>query len=275
MSPLAKKQRGWGRSGLFFRDVQRIEKGVRVRGGPSRAAQRAVGVQSFFCKHLGQRTARALGTGGGRVARSVAGWTLMVTGGLALLGGAACSSGSGLAKEGGEGGGAASADAPRGPAGKVRFPVGGDYYWAASGPLSALSIRIFLAGQYADIYDGTTLVGRSSICSGRRSHRTPSGPFTVLEKIAEHVSNRYGDYVDENGSVVQPNIDALGTPAPPGSSFRGTKMPYFLRIVGGVGLHAGPLPGFPDSHGCIRFPETIAQRLFSAASVGTPVLIED
>ena len=195
---------------------------------------------------------------------------------LAVCTASACSSRTVDAAE--EGSGPALAGAPSATHDgrqRPRFPPGGDYFWAASTPPAALSIRIFLSGQYADIYDGTTLVGRSSICSGRRSHRTPSGPFAVLEKIAEHVSNRYGDYVDENEQLVQANIDALGSPPPAGSHFRGTKMPYFLRIVGGVGLHAGPLPGFPDSHGCVRFPETIAQRLFSAASVGTPVLIED
>ncbi len=158
---------------------------------------------------------------------------------------------------------------------RPRFPVGGDYFWHGSETPAEPSVHIYLAAQYADIFDGATLVGRSSICSGRRSHRTPAGKYNVTEKIAEHVSNRYGDYVDENGQIVQANIDALGTPVPPGTAFRGTKMPYFLRILGGIGLHAGPLPGFPDSHGCIRFPETIAQRLFGAASVGMPVLIED
>jgi lipoprotein-anchoring transpeptidase ErfK/SrfK len=65
----------------------------------------------------------------------------------------------------------------------------------------------------------------------------------------------------------------LGTPQPVGTTFRGTAMPYFLRIFGGIGMHAGPLPGFPDSHGCIRFPEPIAHRLFSAAPVGARVSI--
>jgi len=103
----------------------------------------------------------------------------------------------------------------------------------------------------------------------------PEAETSIVAGVGKDSSNRYGDYVDENGQIVQANIDALGTPAPPGTAFRGTKMPYFLRILGGIGLHAGPLPGFPDSHGCIRFPETIAQRLFGAASVGMPVLIED
>lgn len=158
---------------------------------------------------------------------------------------------------------------------RPRFPPGGDYFWSGPDAPQMPSVRIHLATQHADIFDGPTLIGRSSICSGRRSHRTPAGPYTVTEKIAEHVSNRYGDYVDDSGGIVQANIDSFDVPAPPGTQFRGTKMPYFLRIVGGVGLHAGPLPGFPDSHGCVRFPEPVAQRLFQAAFVGMAVVVED
>lgn len=221
-------------------------------------------------QHLARRRRRPRLNGAGG---QVASLGVLVLGALTSL---ACSSGVAGAHEPPlPGATTAGSQGPRGVGQRPRFPPGGDYFWAASGPLSAPQVRIYLSGQYADIYDGTTLVGRSSICSGRRSHRTPSGQFTVLEKIPEHVSNRYGDYVDENDQLVQANIDALGTPPPPGSHFRGTKMPYFLRIVGGVGLHAGPLPGFPDSHGCVRFPERVAQRLFESTEVGTPVIVED
>ena len=94
-----------------------------------------------------------------------------------------------------------------------------------------------------------------------------------MEKIPEHVSGRYGDYLDERGQVVAANIDVQGTPPPLGTTFRGTAMPYFLRILGGIGMHAGPLPGFADSHGCIRFPELVAHHLFYAAPLGTKVTI--
>jgi lipoprotein-anchoring transpeptidase ErfK/SrfK len=50
-------------------------------------------------------------------------------------------------------------------------------------------------------------------------------------------------------------------------------MPYFLRIQGGTGLHAGYLPGYPASHGCVRLPEGMALKFFEDASVGTPVEI--
>jgi len=156
-----------------------------------------------------------------------------------------------------------------------RFPPGGDYYWQGGEALAQPAVVVHLKEQFAEIFDGGKLLARSSVCSGRRSHPTPTGHFTVLEKVPEHVSSRYGDYVDESGQVVRSNIDNSSEPPPPGTVFRGTKMPFFLRIVGGVGLHEGPLPGHPDSHGCIRLPPLIAQRLFYAVSVGTPVAVED
>ena len=50
-------------------------------------------------------------------------------------------------------------------------------------------------------------------------------------------------------------------------------MPYFLRVHGGVGMHAGYLPGYPASHGCIRLPKEMALKFFEDAPVGTPVEI--
>jgi L,D-transpeptidase catalytic domain len=50
-------------------------------------------------------------------------------------------------------------------------------------------------------------------------------------------------------------------------------MPYFLRIHGGIGIHAGYLPGHPASHGCIRLPEKMVLQFFQNAAVGTPVEI--
>lgn len=160
-------------------------------------------------------------------------------------------------------------------AARERMRPGGEFFWRAEGPLQKPAIMIHLEEQRAVIYDGPHIAARSSVCTGRPSHRTPTGEFTVLEKIPEHTSSKYGDYIDELGQVVLSNVDAEKTPAPPGTTFRGTRMPYFLRIVGGVGLHAGPLPGHPDSHGCVRFPEPIARRLFDTVAVGTPVRIVD
>lgn len=156
-----------------------------------------------------------------------------------------------------------------------RFPVGGDYFWQGGETLEQPSIIIHLGEQLLEVFDGKVLVARSSVCSGRRSRPTPAGHFSVLEKIPEHVSSRYGDYIDEGENLVQANIDNAAGPPPPGAMFRGTKMPFFLRFLGGIGLHAGPLPGYPDSHGCVRLPPFVAQRLFFAVPVGTPVEVQN
>jgi lipoprotein-anchoring transpeptidase ErfK/SrfK len=52
-------------------------------------------------------------------------------------------------------------------------------------------------------------------------------------------------------------------------------MPYFLQIRPGYGFHAGYLPGYPASHGCIRMPYWKARQFFNTARIGTPVLIQD
>lgn len=147
--------------------------------------------------------------------------------------------------------------------------------WLARESLSAPVVTIYLQTQAAEIWEHDRLVARAPICTGRKSHPTPAGEYRVLEKIPEHASSRYGDYVDESGALLQKDIDNLGVAPPPGAVFRGTKMPYFLRIFEGIGLHAGPLPGHPDSHGCVRFPESIAARMFTALPLGTKVVVVD
>jgi len=51
-------------------------------------------------------------------------------------------------------------------------------------------------------------------------------------------------------------------------------MPNMQRITwSGIALHAGPLPGYPASHGCIRLPYSFSKRLFSMTDVGTRVIV--
>jgi hypothetical protein len=69
------------------------------------------------------------------------------------------------------------------------------------------------------------------------------------------------------------NVEAGKDPRPRGTIFRGAAMPYFLRIHGGIGMHARYLPGYPASHGCIRLPEKMAVQFFKNAVVGIPVEI--
>jgi lipoprotein-anchoring transpeptidase ErfK/SrfK len=146
-------------------------------------------------------------------------------------------------------------------------------YWDGDGVEGSPSIKIKISEQKAYFYKGGKLVGISQLSTGREGTSTPTGTYKIVQKDKEHVSNLYGDYVDDAGNVVVPNVGVNKDPKPPGTKFKGAPMPYFMRIVGGVGMHAGYLPGYPASHGCIRMPEFMAENFFNAVSTGTPVTI--
>ena len=146
-------------------------------------------------------------------------------------------------------------------------------YWDGDGVSGSPSITINLGEQKALFYKDGRLVGVSMISSGREGYRTPPGQYKVLQKSKDHVSNLYGDYVDHGDNVMVANVGVKSDPKPPGAKFRGAPMPYFLRFHGGYGLHAGFLPGFAASHGCVRMPERMAQIFFANVSHGTPVRV--
>jgi lipoprotein-anchoring transpeptidase ErfK/SrfK len=146
-------------------------------------------------------------------------------------------------------------------------------YWDGDGVSGSPSITIDLGEQKAFFYKDGRLVGVSMISSGREGYRTPSGQYKIIQKSKDHVSNLYGDYVDQGGNVMVANVGVKRDPKPPGTTFRGAPMPYFLRFHGGYGLHAGFLPGFAASHGCVRMPERMAQIFFANVSQGTPVRV--
>jgi L,D-transpeptidase-like protein len=146
-------------------------------------------------------------------------------------------------------------------------------YWDGDSVSGKPSIKIKLAEQKAYFYKGGQLVGISQLSTGREGTNTPTGSFSIIQKDRDHVSNLYGDYVDSADNVVVANVDVTKDPKPPGTRFKGAPMPYFMRIVSGVGMHAGYLPGYPASHGCIRMPEPLAEHFFRSVSTGTPVSI--
>jgi lipoprotein-anchoring transpeptidase ErfK/SrfK len=146
-------------------------------------------------------------------------------------------------------------------------------YWDGDAVSGKPSIKISLGEQKAYFYKGGQLVGISQLSTGREGMGTTTGSFKVIQKDQNHVSSQYGDYVDSADNVVVANVDVGKDPKPPGTHFKGAPMPYFMRIVGGTGLHAGYLPGYPASHGCIRMPEFMAENFFRSVSVGTPVTV--
>lgn len=114
---------------------------------------------------------------------------------------------------------------------------------AAKGPLQ---IIISIEDQRISLYDNGELIARSSVSTGVPSHPTPLGVFSVISKQRWHRSNIY-------------------SAAP---------MPYMQRITwSGIALHAGVLPGYPASHGCIRLTDSFATQLFHLTKRGTRVII--
>ena len=58
------------------------------------------------------------------------------------------------------------------------------------------------------------------------------------------------------------------------STIYGVEMPYWMRLSGtAYGVHAGHLPGYPASAGCVRLPSRAAQVIYDNTSYGTRVNI--
>jgi lipoprotein-anchoring transpeptidase ErfK/SrfK len=107
-------------------------------------------------------------------------------------------------------------------------------------------IVVSLADQTLYAYHGQELVAWSNISSGKPGHETPTGTFTVTQKDVDHHSSIYDN----------------------------AAMPFYMRLTdGGVGLHAGFIPGYPASHGCVRLPLGMARELYQHVEAGTPVEI--
>ncbi|MGH6730071.1 MAG: L,D-transpeptidase family protein [Sphingomicrobium sp.] len=123
----------------------------------------------------------------------------------------------------------------------------GEYLWVADAPAAGEPrVVVDLLTQMAYAYRGDVLVGASSMSSAKRGMVTPLGFWTVLEKKKFHRSRKYDN-------------------AP---------MPFMQRIDKyGIALHAGHLPGYAASHGCIRLPAKFAERLYQVTSLGSTVVI--
>ncbi|MEO8206931.1 MAG: L,D-transpeptidase family protein, partial [Chthoniobacterales bacterium] len=112
------------------------------------------------------------------------------------------------------------------------------------------------------------------IASGKRSHPTPLGSYTIREKQQKYGSNLYGKIYDVTDTVVIAQANSKTDIIPEGGRFEGASMPYWMRLTDdGVGLHTGYVPGHPASHGCVRMPTKITPVVFTRVKVGTPVEI--
>ena len=138
-------------------------------------------------------------------------------------------------------------------------------------PGPSYSIEIDLAKQRAYLFEDGEQYAAAPISSGRAGHLTPTGDFSVIQKDLNHVSNLYGMFVEkESGRVVKQGADSA-MPVPKGCKFVPAPMKWFLRLDGADGMHAGYLPGYPASHGCVRMPAAKAQLFYETVPLGTPV----
>jgi len=112
----------------------------------------------------------------------------------------------------------------------------------------------------------------SPIASGREGRETPTGSFRVISKDLNHQSGNYGLVSDSRGRIVNANATP-GSHVPPGCHYTPAPMPYFMEFRKYVGMHAGYLPGYPASHGCVRMPRDLAAEFFSRVRIGTPVKV--
>jgi hypothetical protein len=123
----------------------------------------------------------------------------------------------------------------------------GDWVWAETlAPRGPVLVYVDLDRQLATVYRNGIRIAASTISSGKTGFETPRGVFTILEKDEDHRSRTYDD-------------------AP---------MPFQQRLTWkGVALHAGNLPGFPASHGCVRLPLEFSKQLFRTTTLGGTVVI--
>ena len=124
----------------------------------------------------------------------------------------------------------------------------GQYRWVADIPKEGEArIVIDTLTQLFYVYRGDRLVGVSTISSGKKGDETPLGFWAVMNKKVKGFSRKYDN-------------------AP---------MPYMqMYDEKGIAFHAGPNPGYPASHGCVRLPLKFAERLYGLTKIGTKVIIE-
>jgi hypothetical protein len=123
----------------------------------------------------------------------------------------------------------------------------GEFTWHPErSPEGPVAIIVSITDQLVHVYRNGVRIAVSTCSTGKPGHETPTGVFTILQKDKHHRSSTYDD-------APMPNMNRL--------------------TWSGVALHAGNLPGYPASHGCIRLPLDFSARLFTVTHIGTPVIV--
>ena len=125
----------------------------------------------------------------------------------------------------------------------------GDFVWIPEvSPAGPVVVIVSIPEQALFVYRNGIRIGRATVSTGKEGHPTPTGVFTILQKKVDHESSIY----------------------------KGAKMPHMQRLTwDGIAMHAGRLPGYPASHGCVRLPEDFAEKLYSVTACGTTVIVTD
>ena len=144
--------------------------------------------------------------------------------------------------------------------------------WASVAVASDTKVIINLSEQRAYLIEQGRVTLVSPVASGKPGWLTPTGNFRIFSKDIDHRSRSFGSVVDAYGKVV----NSSATPAshvPAGGHYCPAPMPYFMEFSPAVGMHAGYLPGYPASHGCVRMPRDCAALFFERVRTGTPVTV--
>ena len=146
------------------------------------------------------------------------------------------------------------------------------YEWTGGQHAGPLRITIDLSEQRATLTRGGQTIAWTYVATGKSGYGTKTGRFHVCEKVRDKVSTSWGQIVNSSGVVV---VRDAKSGRDGGGRFVGAPMPFWMRVYGAVGMHAGPIPspGDPASHGCIRLPRSFAATLFDMVEIGTPVTI--
>lgn len=138
------------------------------------------------------------------------------------------------------------------------------------------SLAVSLVAQRARLLVAGEVAIDTPVSTGKRRSPTPAGDYTVAEKLPEHRSNLYGDFVDRQGRAVRSGVSTRTDPAPSGTVFRIAPVQFYMRLgPDGPAIHAGRLPGYPATDGAVRLPADIAPIVYRNVKPGTPVKIGD
>lgn len=142
----------------------------------------------------------------------------------------------------------------------------------SAGARPSTKVIIDLSNQQAVLLQNGQVVLVSPIASGKDGWSTPVGNFSIIRKDQNHESGSFGSLLDRSGRLINSNATP-GSYVPAGCHYVPAPMPDFMEFARNIGMHAGYLPGFPASHGCVRMPHDLAQEFYDRVQVGTPVRV--